>query len=132
MQKNREQNAFNADEEAKPNWVKVMADYSSCGLWDSRGVHSDDSELPVSDELKARLRQWCDWYERNDDYLPEPTTQFDYTAFAAEGLLIAKAIKAELPDWTVMYFDESKLHNSLSAGKSRPQEGYVQEITVAC
>lgn len=129
MQNNRETGNLNVTEaEAKPCWVKGMADYSSCGLWDSRGVHWDDSDLPVSDELKARLRKWCDWYERNDDYLPEPTTQFDYKAFSAAGLLIAKAIKAELPDWTVTYFDESKLMKALE-GKRKPQDGYVQEIT---
>jgi hypothetical protein len=128
MQHNQKDNLDVTETEAKPRWVKVMAEYSSCGLWDSNGVHSDEAELPVSEALKARLRKWCDWYERNDDYLPEPRTQFDYEAFAAEGLLIAKAIKAELPDWTVTYFDESKLMKALE-GKRKHQDGYVQEIT---
>jgi hypothetical protein len=114
--------------EANPRWVKVMADYSSCGLWDSNGVHSDDADLPVSESLKARLRKWCDWYELNDDYLPEPTTQFDYEAFSAEGLLIAKAIKAQLPDWTVVYFDENRLHQALHGKLVQPRGTYDYEV----
>lgn len=62
--------------------------------------------LPVSDEIKVRLRKWQDYFDRyNQSYLPpeERETQFNVLAFSAEGLAIAKAIKAAPPD-----FDESR------------------------
>lgn len=69
-------------------------------------------DLPISLALSIRHEVWCEWYDLQcEDYLPleERTKHFDSKAFAAEGLLIAKAIKAELPDWTVVYFDESRV-----------------------
>ncbi len=33
--------------------------------------------------------------------------KFDFVAFAKEGLEIARAVKRELPGWTVVYWDES-------------------------
>jgi hypothetical protein len=33
--------------------------------------------------------------------------RFDFVAFAREGLKIAKAVKMELPHWTVTYWDEA-------------------------
>lgn len=93
-----------------PKWIRVMADYSSTGIWAKSGGSADIEDLPVSAALHARLAAWCAWYERNDDYLPpeEQKANFDYAGFAAEGLAIAKAVKAELPDWTVVYYDEAK------------------------
>lgn len=74
-------------------YVRVMADYSSDGL-------------------RHRLAAWCLRYEDNTDYLPDDHPDrkpFDYAPFATEGREIALAIKAELPDWTVIYFDEAEL-----------------------
>jgi hypothetical protein len=34
-------------------------------------------------------------------------TEIDLDAFAAEGRAIARMVKAELPDWSVVYFDEA-------------------------
>lgn len=92
-------------------WVRVMCDFAADGLWAKSGGSVGPEDLPVSDDIKARLRKWQDYFERhNQSYLPpgERDTEFDVVAFSAEGLAIAKAIKAALPDWTVVYFDESR------------------------
>lgn len=114
-----------------PNWIRLMADYSSTGLWHKNGPSVETSYLPVSAPLLERLEAWCGWYERNDDYLPEAERKsaFDYQGFAAEGLAIARGIKAELPDWTVIYFDEMAYH--LNLGQGVPRETYEYEIQAA-
>lgn len=112
-----------------PRWVRVMADYSSSGLWNSLGESMDPDVLPVSAAWLDRLQAWCDWYESNDDYLPAPARRrplFPIVEFCAQGLALARALKAELgEDWTVVYFDE------VAAGKSRsdePREKYEYPV----
>lgn len=114
-------------EEAR--WVRVMADYLSTGLWGPSGASVEVERVPMSDALKARLAEWCDWYEFNEDYLPAEARKhaFDHEKFSAAGLELAKAIKAELPDWTIVYFDEFKMMNT----KSRADRSqYEYEVTV--
>jgi hypothetical protein len=118
----------------QPRWVKVMADYSSTGLWDSNGANAEEDFVPMSAALKARLHAWCLWYEKNEDYLDTPESIFDYVSFSAEGLAVAKAIKAELPDWTVVYFDEAKMPGIAEGtegvkGRAIPREEYEYEVT---
>ena len=90
-------------------WVRVMTDYSSDGLWRRDGLMMSRADLPVSDALRERYVAWCRRYEGSQFYMPveERTAEFDVEAFAAEGLEIARAVKAELPDWTVVYYDEA-------------------------
>jgi len=107
---------------AAERWVRVMADYSSEGLWHKDGCAAAAEDLPVSEALSARLRAWCDLYEESTEYLPvdHPDRKpFDVAAFAAEGREIAKAIKAELPDWTVIYLDEAELEAVIAEGSPR-------------
>ena len=92
---------------AKCQWIRVMAD--SEGLWRSDGTAMMLSDLPVSEALKDRLKAWGDCYYENERLPESERMKFDLVAFAAEGLAIAKSIKTELPDWTVIYFDESRL-----------------------
>jgi hypothetical protein len=99
---------------ADDKWVRVMCDYSADGLWAKDGCSVGPEELPVSDALKARLRAWQDAYETFEGfetYMHAPVLRDsdECRYFAAEGLAIAKAIKQELPDWTVIYFDESRV-----------------------
>jgi len=95
--------------------VRVMADYGTEGLWTREGYMMLGNALPVSTALMARLRCWCRWYETNTDYCIADST-FDYVDFAATGLEIAKAIKRELPNWTIIYFDEAILHQLILTG----------------
>ena len=110
-------------------FIKLMADYSSTGLWCEYGTNLGPHNLPVSKELHERIRLWCEEYEKNDDWLPidERSGVFDLRLFAANGLEIAKAIKEELPDWTVIYFDEYELDRQyLNAHHNR--DAYVYEV----
>ncbi|MFZ5735517.1 MAG: hypothetical protein ACOY6K_01365 [Pseudomonadota bacterium] len=99
------------DEDAPPfadRWVRIMCDYSAEGVWDKQGRSVSAEDLPVPSDIHRMLLGWQEWYEAADstdaDRLP-----FDGAAHAAFGLYIARRVKRALPDWTVIYFDESKL-----------------------
>jgi len=52
-------------------------------------------------KLRDRLARWCARFQTSFD------REIDLDAFAAEGRAIARAVKAELPDWSIVYFDEA-------------------------
>ena len=76
------------------------------GLWRSNGNRMYRSELPISASLRYRHKHWCEWFARWS-YISEPMQvyQFDYVAYTQEGRILCQAIKAELPAWTVIFFD---------------------------
>ncbi|WP_052341802.1 hypothetical protein [Salinarimonas rosea] len=106
-------------------WVKIMCDYSAEGVWMRGGAVALDG-FPVSENLKARLRGWQRYYEMNA--APETEVFFDVALFSRVGLDIARAVKAELPDWTVVYFDEALL---AAAPESAPKSAYIYEIVLS-
>lgn len=113
---------------AEQGWVKVMGDYMATGLFSKRNVPLEYDEIPLSPSLQERLQKWSAWYDQNDDYLEEKFRAkpgFDYVGFAHEGLAIAKALKAELPHWTVVYFDESQARDRKL---SSPRETYEYAV----
>lgn len=59
--------------------------------------------------MRARLREWQAWYDRQEPDRPEVDRTWLHD-FAEEGRRIARAIKAELPEWTVVCFDEEAAH----------------------
>jgi hypothetical protein len=92
-------------------WVRVMADYSCDGVWDIEGNSCGAEELPISRALVERLRRWQARYESIEEAIEEENRlrrESDWTDFSAEGLAIARAVKAELAGWTVFYYDEAK------------------------
>ncbi|MDR5819295.1 hypothetical protein QCE64_02105 [Caballeronia sp. LZ043] len=95
------------------------------------GMHMDPEELPVSDDLKARLEQWADWYNINDDFNPpeERRNRLDWTKFSAEGVAIARAIKQALPAWTVVWWDEKILSELVNLGETPQRSLYAFEVT---
>jgi hypothetical protein len=97
---------------AADRWVRIMADYCADGVWARDGCGGCADELPVDPALIARIRAWQEWYDTKAADFESPSP-FDVKAFAAEGLAIARAVKAALPDWTVMYFDEAALPANL-------------------
>jgi hypothetical protein len=86
----------------RPRNLHLMADYGSVGVWDHDGAPLDPAELPLSPKLRARLARWCRRFQQSFE------TEIDLEAFAAEGRAIARAVKAELPDWSIVYFDEAE------------------------
>lgn len=89
--------------------VRIVADYGG------NGYQLDDEArtrgaFPVSEPLKDRLIAWNDEYEtlcRPAAYEDVGGMCFDFVTFAAKGLKIARAVKRELPGWTVTYWDEA-------------------------
>src|SRR3954469_19940564 len=81
--------------------LRLMADYGSAGVWDHDGAPLDPARLPLSPRLRARVTRWCARFQASFE------TEIDLEAFAAEGRAIAQAVKKELPDWSVVYFDEA-------------------------
>jgi hypothetical protein len=89
--------------------VRIVADYCSRGYQFLDDAARAEGELPVSAALLSRLTSWNDRYEdkcQPADYEDISGMKFDFVAFAKEGLEIAKAVKRELPGWTVVYWDE--------------------------
>lgn len=89
--------------------IRIVADYCSTGyrLLDDDG--RPGGAVPLSEGLARRLVAWNDRYEDHcdpRDYEDISGRRFDFVA-AAEGLEIAKAVKRELPGWTVTYWDEA-------------------------
>lgn len=90
--------------------VRIVADYCSRGYRLADAAAAGAGTLPVSDALAERLAAWNDRFEAHCDpvaYEDISGKRFDFVAFAAEGLAIAKAVKRELPHWTVTYWDEA-------------------------
>ena len=107
-------------------WVRVMFDYCSSGLWEKSGCMMDEDDLPVTSDIKARLKQWVSIYDKHSsesqvmnrniedsiDFSEETFSRLDELVKLCEddfreGISIAMAIKAQLPDWTVKVFNHS-------------------------
>ena len=88
-------------------------------VWDHDGTALDLARLPLRPRLRARLARWCDRFQASFD------REIDLEAFAAEGRAIAHAVKAELPDWSIVYFDEAAAARERYQG---PPSAYEDEI----
>ena len=82
--------------------LHLMADYGAAGVWDHDGTPLDPAKLPLSPKLRTRLARWTARFEKSFE------GEIDLEAFAAEGRAIARAVKAELPGWSIVYFDEAE------------------------
>jgi hypothetical protein len=90
--------------------VRIVADYCAKGYQLLDEEARARGELDISEALADRLRAWNDRYDADcqpSDYEDVTGMRFDFVAFAREGLEIAKAVKRELPHWTVTYWDEA-------------------------
>ena len=129
MNDNGEENHLVAE-----RWVRVFGTCSSEGIWDKDGCEVGVEDLPVTKELQQQILDWQLEYERLWDLYQEveikdwPAT--NWHAFSFQGLELAKAVKAQLPDWTVMYFDEEKYAESEVdyRRKTMPRSYYDFEI----
>lgn len=81
--------------------IKLMAEYTSSGVWNKFGVNQDLDSYLLSTGLKRRIEHWCGWYESAWDNDAFPLEQFNET-----GKKIAIDIKKELPSWEVLYYNE--------------------------
>lgn len=90
--------------------IRIVADYCSAGYQ----LGDDEARCcgtpPLSDALAHRITEWNARYEDRChplDYEDVTGSRFDFVAFSAEGLELARAVKRELPGWTVTYWDEA-------------------------
>ncbi|APG30475.1 Hypothetical protein GbCGDNIH3_1596 [Granulibacter bethesdensis] len=89
-------------------YIVMGGDLTHC-LWSSKGEMILLADLPISQDLTTRLQAWEDWADDFEDFLPpEERAPFDLEGFTEAGLEIARALKAELPDYTILYCDESR------------------------
>ncbi|MBR0560418.1 hypothetical protein [Neokomagataea anthophila] len=89
-------------------YVLIMAETCSDPVYDIEGISACIEELPVSKDLEKRLMDWGKHYDNYDTDPPEDYPFFDMYAFCAEGYALAQEVKKELPDWTVVFYDEGK------------------------
>lgn len=121
------ENLMDTTQPTERHWLRVMPDYSSTGLWNSRGYNIEVDSIPISAAIVKRLAAWCDWFEEGWKTLHDEVDTFDSAGFSLEGREIAKAIKRELPSWTIVYFDEEK---SIDAVARKDRSLYEYEITL--
>ena len=116
-------------------WVRILADYSCEGVWQQDGNPADLEELPISEELRKQFLAWQEEYNRlwdiyleDEEYSSEPFP--GWHSFSEWGLELAKSVKVQLPDWTVIYFDNEKswARGYDDTGKRRPRSYYEYEI----
>lgn len=98
---------------ADDRYVKICCDYCCEGTWDRKNCSVDHDEFPITDDLKARLMGWQEIYNRYhviefDAIDLDEKPDLDWERFSAIGLEIAKEVKRQLPDWTVVYIDVYK------------------------
>lgn len=104
-------------------WVRIMADYSADGIWSKDGCGCDIEELPVTQELRNRILTWSLAYEYTDSVRPSRVPpQF----WVYEGLEIARAVKCQLPDWVVIYFDEIKCSDHMKNAGHKCDRSYFE------
>ena len=99
-------------------YVRLMADFCSSAVWDENGTNIDIDDVPMHFWLKSMITQWQAWYDREG--FDEDT--FDVKTFSKHGYALAVKLKQNLPDWTVIYFDEEKVW------EQRPRSEYYIEI----
>ena len=75
--------------------------------------------MPLIPKLRTRLARWCAQFRSR-------SSSIDLDAFAAKDRAIARALKAELPGWSIVYFDEAAAaradYQGATASKSRCHE----------
>lgn len=109
-------------------YVRLMADHCSSGVWDKDGVNIDIDSLPIHFWLKTMINEWQAKYDHEcNDWMDEEEAAkcpFDYKTFSKHGYALAVKLKQNLPDWTVMYFDEA------AAWENKPRSEFLKEIVL--
>lgn len=90
--------------------VRIMAEWCSNGIWPVSFLSPESLEgFRISPELYARLQRWVQQYTELDT-AEGCTGNHDHPEWAdfnLEGHALAFAVKAELPEWCVIYVDET-------------------------
>ena len=92
--------------------LKLMADYECFPIWYSsdEGLENIDPELlPISTELKRKLREWSDKYDNtlniDDPMLSGFRTEDEFYDFKREGEKLKEELSFELEKmYSIVYF----------------------------
>jgi hypothetical protein len=106
-------------------WLHLSSFNDGDGLHDRENRAADIIAVPISEALRERLMRWSGMvlYRPNPIGLSHEEYEAINAPLDAEGLAIARALKAELPDWTIYYYDHE-------AAAEANYEGDVAEIGV--
>ena len=99
-------------------YVKLMADFCSTGVWNEKGASIDIDSLPIHFWLKTMINEWQATYDREGFDM----FAFNVKAFSKNGYALAVKLKQNLPDWTVMYYDEA------ADFENKPRSEYLKEL----
>lgn len=89
------------------SFVLIMCDWCAEGIWSRGGGSMCLEYFPIRQSLKDRIMAWQDWWQvQPTDESEDPAV--DVEAFTIEGGHLALAVKAELPDWTVEFYDHAQ------------------------
>lgn len=88
--------------------VKLMAEYHCTGLCDANGRSVSLWQLPISYELTTDISNWAEYLDR---YSAGSTFHYTFDYFDIEqfrkiGSKLANRLQSELPDWSVVYFND--------------------------
>ncbi len=102
-------------------YIAVAAENSTDCLQVRDGCVVLADEVPLGEGLRARIRLWARVFDDYGVY----GVPLNPAAFDAEGLAIARAIKAEHPAWTVFYMEWFLT----TVGRGATREQYFFEVT---
>lgn len=110
-----------------------MADMLASGVWRRDGCGDIPEALPISPELVAAIEAWQCWYNAEDSRHEAGTDweagdDWDREGFASQGRALARQMKAELPDWTVIYYDVAAVHRHGGTRARSPRHLWEYEI----
>lgn len=110
---------------ADEKWARIAAECGDTCVWHRDGGGTCAEELPINPGLIAALDGWCAWYGCDcEDFMPpharDPALRFDAGAHREVGLILARAVKAQLPDWTIVFGFSSNQAMVLTGGALLP------------
>jgi hypothetical protein len=92
---------------ADEKWARIAAEYGGTCVWYQNGVGTGIDELPITPGLRDALQGWGNWYDDCEDFMPkhlrDPALRFNDVLHREVGIALAKAVKEQLPDWTIMF-----------------------------
>lgn len=98
----------------KEKYVRIFCDYCADPFWHKHGGMMGYEQLPISDTLKMAFYAWDQHFQFNDTYLAYWSDKYGekgfLSYFSKMGEMLAKQVKKELPDWTVVYLNKQLQH----------------------
>lgn len=116
-------------------YVRLMADVLGPGVWHRDGSCDAAEALPISRRLMLDIYAWQDCYDAEEARHEagtawETTADWDFEAFAARGLGLARRLKAELPDWTIVYHDLAAVRRNGGYRGGAPRGHWEYEVSL--